>query len=311
MNKKIKNFLKILRFFILYRTKHIPEYVSCGDDINLEKTAEKNKFVPKKIWMYWDSGKIPNYIESMIDKIKQKNPEYEINLLNNQTILEYLPSFDIKSDLPLANKADLIRLKLLYEYGGIWLDVSTIFYTSLSWLDQLIDQNNYTNYDCIGYYRDVSTIDREYPIIESWFLCAPQKNEFIKSWYEELEPLKDLGNQAYFDLISSREDYEIVRQKITDPKYLLVYLAEQIAMRKKHFNFYLKKCENDAFYYQEKFNWSTDKITNLLTQVKKPKVLPPIIKLTNYDRSYLNFIIKYKLYNKHSIIGELLEKNNA
>lgn len=61
MNKKIKNFLKILRFFILYRTKHIPEYVSCGDDINLEKTAEKNKFVPKKnmdVLGLWEDSKL-------------------------------------------------------------------------------------------------------------------------------------------------------------------------------------------------------------------------------------------------------------
>lgn len=313
MNKKIKNFLKILRFFILYRTRDIPEYISSEDYINLEKKIVKNKFVPKKIWMYWDSLDIPLYIQKIIQKTKLMNPDYELILLNKLTVSEYLKDLDFYDNISLAHKADIIRLKLLYDYGGIWIDTSTIFYKDLSWLNELLDNHNNTNYDCIGYFRDVSTVDRNFPIIENWFLCAPVKNEFIKKWLEALLPLKNLGPDKYFQEISKRSDYDILKQKITTPSYLLAYLAQQIVLRQtdQKYSFYLKKCENDAFYYQERFNWSTDKITNLLTQVKKPKILPPVIKLTNYDRSYLNFIIKYKLYTKHSIIGELLEKNNA
>lgn len=312
MIKEIKKILKIIRFFLLYRKKHVDlKYeISYNDVIDIKSQVIKDKHIPKKIWMYWDSLDIPLYIQKIIQKTKLMNPDYELILLNKLTVFEYLKDLDFYDNISLAHKADIIRLKLLYEYGGIWIDTSTIFYKDLSWLNELLDNHNNTNYDCIGYFRDVSTVDRDFPIIENWFLCAPVNNEFIKKWFEILLPLKDLGPDKYFQEISKRSDYDILKQKITTPSYLLAYLAQQIVLRQtdQKYSFYLKKCENDAFYYQERFNWSTDEMTNLLTQVKKPEIFPPLIKLTNYDRAYLNFIIEHKLYVKDSIIYQLLEQ---
>ncbi|MFW1666978.1 MULTISPECIES: glycosyltransferase family 32 protein [Acinetobacter] len=312
MIAELKKKLKLLRYYFFRRNNLdlIPYVENEFDTIDIKNNNQLG-FVPKTIWMYWDDGLPTSYLKNIINKIKELNLDYDLIVINRNTLKDFLPNLIFDAvDLPLANKADVIRLELLYKYGGIWIDASTIFYSDLTWLHDLIDQNQMTCYDCIGFYRDVSTVDKENPIIENWFLCAPKENKFIKLWLDELRSLKDIGVDEYFKKICLRSDYDIIKQKITTPSYLLAYLAEQIAMRKEKFNFYLHKCENDAFFYQEQFNWSDDKMTTFLTQIPKPESVPPVIKLTNYDRVYLGDLIKWGKVNKDSIIGQFLENKN-
>ncbi|MCU4413389.1 capsular polysaccharide synthesis protein [Acinetobacter ursingii] len=312
MIAEIKKKLKFLRYYFFRRNDlKIVSYVQNEVDVIDIKGGNQLKFVPKTIWMYWDNGELTSYLKNIVDRIKELNPDYDLIIVNKNTLKDFLPNlvFEVV-DLPLANKADIIRLELLYKYGGIWIDTSTIFYSDLSWLNNAIDRNQITGYDCIGFYRDISTIDKDNPIIESWFLCVPKSNRFIKEWLDELSPLKYLGVDEYFKVISTRKDYEIIKQKITTPSYLLVYLAEQIAMRKGKFNFYLRKCENDAFFYQEQFNWSAEKMTTFLTQIPQPIDISPIIKLTNYDRVFLADLIKWDKVHKDSIIAQFLGDYN-
>ena len=44
-------------------------------------------------------------------------------------------------------QSDIVRLYLLCEYGGIWIDMTTIFSTNLNWV---IDKYNY-GYDQVGF----------------------------------------------------------------------------------------------------------------------------------------------------------------
>ncbi|MCF9034811.1 glycosyltransferase family 32 protein [Acinetobacter nectaris] len=311
MLKKIRRSISALKYYLTY-DKNIDTPIFNAEDglcfLDICKDSLRmNKNVPKVVWMYWDHGNIPVYIQKIIQKFKKLNPEYNVKILSAGTLSEYLPNLIFSaSDLNLANKSDIIRLELLYNYGGIWIDCTTIFYEDLSWLNSLIEKNKY---DCIGYYREVSTIDYEFPVIESWFLCAPPKNRFIKEWLDILSPLKDMGSEQYFLMIASRSDFNIIKQEITTPEYLLVYLAEQIAMRNiKNNNFYLRKCESTAFLYQEYFEWDSIKMTTLLTQLNKPSDMPPLIKLTNYDRVYLDHLINLNLVRKNSIFYELLNQ---
>lgn len=45
----------------------------------------------------------------------------------------------IKNNFFRQTKADLLRLYLLKEHGGVWLDISIILKENLNWLDNLLN----------------------------------------------------------------------------------------------------------------------------------------------------------------------------
>ena len=82
------------------------------------------------IWMYWEnSGKsMPEYINLCIQTIKKHKGNSQLNLLNQDSINQYLP--DLRPEWHelkrAAHKADYIRTRLVYKYGGMWLDCDMV-----------------------------------------------------------------------------------------------------------------------------------------------------------------------------------------
>ncbi|MBB6130765.1 glycosyltransferase family 32 protein [Mucilaginibacter lappiensis] len=266
----------------------------------------KPQKIPKIIWMYWEEEIIPFCVQKMIDNIKRLHTSHEIHILNKDNTRSFLPELLFKGEMPIANKTDIIRLELLYRFGGIWIDCTTILRDNLNWIHEKSESQAF---DIIGYYREKSTSDSEYPIIESWLLGAAPHNYLIKQWLYTLSPLKDLGNKAYFERIKKRPDYELIKQKISSPSYLLVYLAGQIALRKyKNFNLYLKKCEDSAFYVQEYYGWVNYKINYALCRLEDFIKHVPIVKLTSGDRLLIEMFRKFKLIKKNSTIGVIAQQ---
>lgn len=94
---------------------------------------------PKKIlgkpviWQYWNSGiqNAPDIVKSCLKSVEKYVPKnYELIRLDDTTLKDYI-------DIPLelqnkkvspAHFADVVRLILLHQYGGIWMD-ATIYLT--------------------------------------------------------------------------------------------------------------------------------------------------------------------------------------
>ncbi|WP_138092215.1 glycosyltransferase family 32 protein [Sphingobacterium daejeonense] len=313
---RIKEFLMLIKCFYvnIKSSKSLPKFI--GEDVLDINNAENLKInftdqvdFPKIIWMYWEDRQPPQYVQDIVRHTQFLNKNFEVILLHRDNIKDYLHDFSIKGEMPIANMTDLLRLKLLYEYGGIWIDATTIFNEDLNWVIKIAEKKNY---DIIGYYKDKSTIDIKYPIIESWFLAAKPNNQMIKKWLDELSPLGDLGSELYFEKIKSRLDYNEIKQKIGRPEYLLVYLAQQIVMREnKGFNFYLKRSEDSAFLIQESMGWSNYEINYALCRLSVTEPLIPIIKLTSGDRILINEFINYNLVNETSVIGSIINKKRT
>lgn len=278
-------------------------------DIVIRNHNKKNADIPKIIWMFWDSESIPAEVNLFKERIKIDNPEYELNLVTFENLNSYVDElvFDENVEIPIANKSDLIRLALLYKYGGIWLDITTILLKPLSWFLQI---DNINNFDLIAFYREKSTTDFSRPIIESWFLAAPPNNEFIKRWYEALAPLLTMGAKKYFFKLKEHPNYTQILQSIDRPDYLLVYLAAQLLLLNypNQYNFYLRKCENNAFLIHENVNWNAFKINSYLAfkNIDKTNGLP-IVKITSIERIFLNVLLQNNLVSNNSIYGSLLE----
>lgn len=88
----------------------------------------------KVIWMGWLQGieQAPDMVQRCVANTKRKMEAlgYQVILISEQNLKEYvtLPSFIEQKYkqgiIPPAHYADLIRLNLLIEYGGTWIDTT-------------------------------------------------------------------------------------------------------------------------------------------------------------------------------------------
>ncbi|MGM0857555.1 MAG: capsular polysaccharide synthesis protein [Pseudomonadota bacterium] len=88
--------------------------------------------------------------------MEKLNPEYEVVLLNDESIkstlgFEFNAIFEIcNKRLTLENKADLLRLYLLSRYGGAWVDATTFCVKPLEeWLPYISNETDFLPLDNI------------------------------------------------------------------------------------------------------------------------------------------------------------------
>ena len=81
-----------------------------------------NKFIPKKIWFFWDKGidKVPYIYKLCVQTYKNLNPTWEINILDDNNIKNYLND-DVynmiysKKKIRPSHKSDIIRMEPINE----------------------------------------------------------------------------------------------------------------------------------------------------------------------------------------------------
>lgn len=142
-----------------------------------------SKTIPKLIFRMskFPLNDLPVEIANVLEHCNKMNPEYlQIYLDDNDCnlfITEYFPQYvdDYQSVIPGAFKSDIIRLLLLYKYGGVYSDIG---HTFLKPLDSFIDEN-----DELVIVKDLVTknIFRETPsyAIHNAFIAVYKNNSII------------------------------------------------------------------------------------------------------------------------------------
>jgi len=109
------------------------------------------------IWVYWElinnATEPPPYIKLCLDIISHNGSRYfNVVILDEKKVLNYIP--DLRKDinqLPIALKTDYIRVKLLYLYGGLWIDADTILLNNLKDIaDKLNNNVDFIGVGCTG-----------------------------------------------------------------------------------------------------------------------------------------------------------------
>ncbi len=80
----------------------------------------------------------------------------------------------------------LVRLKILEEHGGIWLDPSIVLYEPLDWVYQVNKPVILYNY----YGGNNSNQTK----LQSWLIAAQKGTRFISDWYKELYSVEAFSN---------------------------------------------------------------------------------------------------------------------
>jgi len=139
----------------------------------------------RNIWFYWGQGiaNAPEVVKLAYQTWSELNPDFSITLLDDENIISIvgmsLHELTAMSSTTLghAGKSDLLRLYLLYHFGGVWVDAPTFCLKPLSvWLKTSND------FPLQYFSQPEKCQDRR---LVSWFLAAPAKSAFIKTWLYE------------------------------------------------------------------------------------------------------------------------------
>lgn len=243
--------------------------------------------IPKKIWLYWDDIEYPDIIKMCYNLININCKGYEINYLNRQNYRDYVDNDRVimlmeSDDIMVNFKSDLIRLYLVYKYGGIYLDSSIFVLESLDWV------YNYNKYDLIMYKNNHHTTDINRPVLESWFICSKPNQVFIgnvlNKFIDVLEK-RDLDSE----LKKLKMDRSVNYQNFSNhgTYHILYYIFIYVLYKYPPTNSIFLDCNKDKLVCS--FMGNNDKIVSLFNKsisdneynnIQKEK----LIKLTKQDR---------------------------
>ena len=217
------------------------------------KTNNNDK-IPKIIWCYWHTKNLPLLIKKCFKSIIDNHPDYQVYLLHNDDIPKEI--FKLKLTKNNHTKtSDLVRLWFLKHYGGVWIDISSLFTEPITLVH---------DYELNCYYLEKKNY------IESWYIAAKENSNIISMWYNEL---------VYANSFNSIEDY-ISHAKNENEEYITgipypEYLWIHVALRKilvKHpelkKNIKLFDAYDGPFKLHFDGQWNHDKMKTILNQGK-------------------------------------------
>lgn len=145
------------------------------NDFELWKRASTNA-----IYMYWADGfeNAPNLIRLCSLSWKTMNPTWIFVELNDKNLPEHISDMSFllaqKPKMSLSSYSDLVRLSLLREHGGVWVD-ATVF--CLKPLNQWLHEASPNGFFAFSHPK------RQ---ISSWFLYAHRDSIIIEKWFKEM-----------------------------------------------------------------------------------------------------------------------------
>ena len=300
--KIFKKIFYLLKFYTLYSNKKrgVNPAIDNEADLIVLNPTTPDAVIPKKIWMYWE-GPLAGFVEKCVEQVKKTNPDYEVHFLTPDTVKSFC---DIDfSRFPKATpqqKADLLRFELIYQYGGIWLDASTIVYENLDWIQALVKK---TRTHSFAYYRAKNTTIKTFPVLENWLLASAAKNPFFKYWFDELVTAIELTPKAYLQKLKETEpNYQDLFQHIGRLEYLVAYVACQKVMRQHLPSMCLINCDKNALYFQVKHQWVKEKVLIDMAIHYPPAEMPKLIKLAGKERKTLSHYYEKGMYLEGSLL---------
>ena len=255
--------------------------------------TEPSSKIPNIIWAFWD-GDPPETVKKCVQSWKHYNPEYEVILLNKQSLSKYLPDVDFGSIRHAKDSntrfSDFVRLNILAKYGGIYIDASTICHKPFSWLHAIQKKKNV---DFIGYYIDKftePTYKSNSPVIENWFFASTPNSAFVQDWLKEFMRTNEyLSIDKYLENV---QENNVSIQKIDAPNYLAMHVAAQSILQKnpQKYDIYLFPAEKGPFKYLVDTKWNVETAIKLLTNesTNTQYFELPIVKMRGCERPHMD-----------------------
>ena len=131
----------------------------------------------KTIWLLWLQGwdNAPWLVKEVAKSWQLNNPDWKIRLLTNQNIKFYINDidyiYDKNKNISEQAKSDIIRLSLLKNHGGVWVDATMLCLQPINfWIEEAVSSAG------IFMYHNPEGFQA------SWFIVAQKNNPLIKKW---------------------------------------------------------------------------------------------------------------------------------
>ncbi len=270
-----------------------------------EKSQPNPNRIPRIIWSYWSGSPMPLAVKASFESWKRCNPDFEIHMLNEQTVHDYIPDAPDLSGHTTTKQTNWIRLELLRRYGGIWLDATFFVTRSLNWV---IEQQERTQSDFVGFYLKEFTTKPEFPVVETWFLAAPPDSPMIRDWVailtEEVIVRKDA---EYMEYLKGKGLFDQVVQNIAFPHYLTGHLSFQVILqRNQNYRMTLQSATEGPLFYHKLADWKRKKLRNLLLFYKVTEPVPALVKIRKPDRKHWDLHLGNQVFVKDSFTAKYL-----
>ena len=192
--------------------------------------------LPKEIWTHWDSGEAPDIVKKNLKERQQAMVGWHTNFITNEMLDKFAPKeerppgFD---SLLIAHQADWLRLRLLKDHGGVWIDSGIILNYPES-LNDLYYKSVAQQSELTAFYIDTFQTDTEtYPIVENYFLMAPMGSEVIRLWLAEYEKAIQMGFLEYRRSIEAEGVKTHSIYKTPEDIYLTQHACLQAVLQKR------------------------------------------------------------------------------
>jgi mannosyltransferase OCH1-like enzyme len=165
-----------------------------GDSIN-DDLLDSLKILDEYVEFYFKKSKVYFWCESnlIIDRIKKMNLKNVILMSYNILDLRCKKIYEIYlKDKRFANANDIIRMNILYNYGGIYSDQGVIFKRDIS--------SFINSYDYIMF-----KYDNNFNVDHGVFYIKNKKDELINKYFERMENIGSLYD-LYNKYLHTQED---------------------------------------------------------------------------------------------------------
>jgi len=155
-------------------------------------TAEKN------VWAYWNTGfdnMAPWVQRSVINWVRRLGSSWTVRVLDSvEGSPVHISKFVDDSHFPAAfnenrmtgphvgpHSGDLVRLPLLYMYGGVWIDAGMFLFRDIDEICWDAIEDPESPYEIAGF---IIEIRPNVQTMLNGFIAAKKDNAFIKRWHE-------------------------------------------------------------------------------------------------------------------------------
>lgn len=175
-NKKKGELLKAKILTDYFAIKYLPAMENSPQNEIAVKTHET-------IWQFWDNPegqKTPEIVKMSIESVRKFKENFDHKILDNSTIGNYtdLPGYVFdgfrKKQMDYAHFSDLLRLNLLKNHGGIWMDATDYMTNFIP--EYIINQDFFV-------FLTGELTHFPYSFMQNCFIRAKKSSFLCDSWY--------------------------------------------------------------------------------------------------------------------------------
>ena len=289
-------FIITMVFYLFYFWNIVKRVTSVSFPEYTKDEVFTSSRIPNVIYTYWNNPIVPPFVNKCIQSWKRHNPTYQVVILNQENLKEYIPFDMMKLTYATTQQriADFVRSYLLKSRGGIWLDSTIYLSQSLDWVHwyQQKEQSEYVGYkiNACGKSKRTSSL----PIIENWFMASVPNSQFMSDWCDRFMTINEFPSiDAYVQSIKSQTN----TSGIDD---LLHYLTMHIAAlhTQEHptaeYKLSLLQAEKGPLLWLDHLSWSTLYSIPFILYFKGKEA--PIVKYRGLERNIVQICQLYHIY---------------